>query len=250
MTPVLRAIPIRRRTGSSWPRPRPIILGRIRLIFGDREFEVRTSIRPAGRPWSIDLAYYLTAMGEDTKAVTDAMWIDSVERLATVIDAQTVTLVAATGERLATFLTTDEGFFSLETDDPGPFLVRATALGYAPARAGPLEMTEGSLQVVELRMTAAPIGIEGLVVEGEGRVGNYLTQKGFWERYQEGRGQFLTPGEVVASDAMFTPHCCAVSAHRPAVRGRSMGRVADARHHGGQGLRTPDLRGRCLGESP
>lgn len=118
----------------------------------------------------------------------------------------TVTLVAATGERLATFLTTDEGFFSLETDDPGPFLVRATALGYAPARAGPLEMTEGSLQVVELRMTAAPIGIEGLVVEGEGRVGNYLTQKGFWERYQEGRGQFLTPGEVVASDAMFTPH--------------------------------------------
>ena len=118
----------------------------------------------------------------------------------------TVTLVAPTGERLATFLTTDEGFFSLETDDPGPFLVRATALGYAPARAGPLEMTEGALQVVELRMTAAPIGIEGLVVEGEGRVGNYLTQKGFWERYQEGRGEFLTPGEVIASDAMFTPH--------------------------------------------
>jgi len=69
-------------------------VGRIRLIFGDREFEVRTSIRPAGRPWSIDLAYYLRAMGEDTEAVTDSMWIDSVERLATVIEAQGVGLRA------------------------------------------------------------------------------------------------------------------------------------------------------------
>ena len=57
-------------------------------------------------------------------------------------------------------------------------------------------------------MAVAPIGIEGLIVRGEseGTVGNYLTQKGFWERYEKGRGQFLTPGEVLASDAMFTPH--------------------------------------------
>jgi hypothetical protein len=57
-------------------------------------------------------------------------------------------------------------------------------------------------------MAVAPIGLEGLVVEGRRQElgGRYLTERGFWERYEQGRGQFLTPGEVLASDAMFTPH--------------------------------------------
>lgn len=133
--------------------------------------------------------------------VTDA-------RTGEMIALATVTLVAESGERGASVLTTEEGFFSIDADDAGQFLVRVTALGYAPNRAGPLELRADALQVLEIRMMPAPLDIDGVVVEGrrEGEVGNYLTQRGFWDRYAEGRGQFLTPGEVLASDAMFTPY--------------------------------------------
>jgi Carboxypeptidase regulatory-like domain len=124
------------------------------------------------------------------------------------ISLATVTLVFESGEHLGTALTTAEGFFSLEGDREGAYLIRATALGYSPARAGPVHLATGTTHVLEIPLTVAPIDIEGLVVQGEseGLVGNYLTQKGFWERYERGRGQFLTPGEVLSSDAMFTPH--------------------------------------------
>lgn len=120
----------------------------------------------------------------------------------------TVTLISENGERVASALTTDEGFFSLEAGGDGLFLVRATVLGYMPTRMGPVELESDALRVIEVRMRSAPVGIEGLVVEGarQREEGNYLTRKGFWERYERGRGDFLTPGEVLASNAMFTPH--------------------------------------------
>jgi carboxypeptidase family protein len=119
----------------------------------------------------------------------------------------TISLLSERGERVASVLTSDEGFFSIDADGEGRFLVRSVALGYRPAREGPIELKEDGLHVVEFRMTPAPVDLEGLVVEGErsGSVGNNLTQRGFWERYEEGRGQFLTPTEVLASDAVFTP---------------------------------------------
>jgi len=124
------------------------------------------------------------------------------------IPLATVSLVSEGGERVATVLTTEEGFFSLEGDDDGLFLVRAAALGYAPARAGPLRLDDDELRVLEMPMAPSPVGIEGLVVERSrgGGSSNYLADKGFWDRLEEGRGQFLTPGQVLASDAMFTPH--------------------------------------------
>lgn len=124
------------------------------------------------------------------------------------IPLATVTLISSESEPVASALTDDSGFFSVGTAEDGTFLVRAVALGYRPGRAGPVSISEGGLRVVELRLEAAPLGVEGLVVEGapQGEVGNRLARRGFWERYSEGKGQFLLPGEVLASDAMFTPH--------------------------------------------
>lgn len=125
-----------------------------------------------------------------------------------VIPLATATLVAESGERLSSVLTTEEGFYLLTGDGSGLYLVRVAAPGYLPGRAGPLELGSDDAQVLEIRLEAAPIGLEGLVVEGQrqGASPRYLNEKGFWARYEEGRGQFLTPGEVLASDAMFTPH--------------------------------------------
>lgn len=126
----------------------------------------------------------------------------------TVIPLATVTLVAENGERVSSTLSTDEGFYQVTGTGSGRYLIRATAPGYLPGRAGPTEVDEDDALVLELRLDAAPIDLEGLVVEGEraGGTSNYLTQRGFWGRYEEGRGQFLTPADVLASDAMFTPH--------------------------------------------
>ena len=124
------------------------------------------------------------------------------------IPLATVTLVSESGERVASALTTEDGFFSLDAPDNGIYVVRGVALGYRPGRAGPVQLVNDGLQVVELRLETAPVELEGLTVEGESvtGVGNSLTQRGFWERYEEGRGQFLSPGDIAASDAAFTPH--------------------------------------------
>jgi carboxypeptidase family protein len=119
----------------------------------------------------------------------------------------TITLLSENGERVASVLTTEDGFFSLEAEEEGLFLVRGVALGYRPAREGPVELKSGGLHVVEFRLTPAPVDLEGLTVEGQrsGPIGNRLTRNGFWDRYAVGRGQFLTPTDVLGSDAMFTP---------------------------------------------
>lgn len=127
----------------------------------------------------------------------------------TVIPLATVTLVAENGERVSSTLSTDEGFYQVAGTGSGRYLLRASAPGYLPGRAGPIEVDDDDALVLELRLEAAPIGLEGLVVEGARAAGsatNYLAERGFWERYEEGRGQFLTPADVLASDAMFTPH--------------------------------------------
>lgn len=120
----------------------------------------------------------------------------------------TVSLMSASGNRLASVLTTEEGFFVLQADDDGTYFVRAVALGYRVGRAGPFQLDEDGLLVVEVRLSAQPLDLEGLLVEGTATtaVGNNLTRNGFWERLAEGRGQFLTPGAVARSEAMFTPH--------------------------------------------
>lgn len=60
-------------------------LGEIRMIFGDREFEVRTSVKPAGRPWPLGLAFYLRAMQQDDCGVLDSMWVHNDDRLVRVL---------------------------------------------------------------------------------------------------------------------------------------------------------------------
>lgn len=55
--------------------------GEVRMIYGDREFEIRTSIKPFGRPWPIELTLYLRAMKLDESGVSDSMWIRDEDRM-------------------------------------------------------------------------------------------------------------------------------------------------------------------------
>lgn len=62
--------------------------GEIRMSFGDREFEIRTSIRPEGCPWPLELVFYMRAMKLDECAITDSMWVHDEDRMGRVMDRQ------------------------------------------------------------------------------------------------------------------------------------------------------------------
>jgi hypothetical protein len=60
----------------------------IRMTFGDREFEIRTSVKPEGRPWPLQLAFYLRAMDVDESGVLDGMWVHDEDRMRRVMARQ------------------------------------------------------------------------------------------------------------------------------------------------------------------
>lgn len=62
--------------------------GEIRMSFGDRELEIRTSIRPEGRPWPLELVFYMRAMTLDESVIADSMWVHDEDRMDRVLDRQ------------------------------------------------------------------------------------------------------------------------------------------------------------------
>lgn len=118
------------------------------------------------------------------------------------VDVATVIAVSTAGDSVAQALTDADGFFSLSVPD-GEFILRVSALGYRPARAGPFVLDgEDAMQVAEVRVTPRPLDVDGLVVEADRSL---LSTTGFFERMGEGRGQFLTPDAIAASEARTTP---------------------------------------------
>ena len=113
-------------------------------------------------------------------------------------------------ERLDTLgraITTDEGYFTFELDEPGSYFLTASALGYRPVRGDLVTLEEGETQIVEIPMAVRPIPVGGVTVEadpGEPEVPG-LAGTGFYDRWSKGEGQFLLPGEVARHPARFTP---------------------------------------------
>lgn len=124
------------------------------------------------------------------------------------IDFGTVYLLDEDGDTIAAALTDEEGLFRLHAAGPGSYRVIGHAFGYLLGGAGPFELEEDALRVVELSLVPAPIAVEGLDVEVESRLvisDDELLANGFYERMLEGRGQFLTPEDLENSDARYTP---------------------------------------------
>jgi hypothetical protein len=124
------------------------------------------------------------------------------------IELGTVYMIDGGGDTIAAALSDEEGFFHLRAPEPGSYRVIGHALGYLPGGAGPFELEEDALRVVQLPLVPAPIPVEGLDVEAASRVvisDDELLANGFYERMLEGRGQFLTPEDIANSDARYTP---------------------------------------------
>lgn len=118
------------------------------------------------------------------------------------VELGTVELYSMSHESLASTLTDDRGFFELEAPGSGQYLVYAQAFGYWAALVGPFELEDQVDRVVEARISARPMALDGLTVDAEARLPG-LEAAGFYERMERGRGDFITPQEIATSDAVY-----------------------------------------------
>ena len=124
------------------------------------------------------------------------------------IDLGTVYMLDEDGDTVAAALSNEDGFFFLAAPEPGSYRVVGHALGYIAGGAGPFELGEDVVRVVQLPLLPAPIPVEGIDVETTRIVisDDLLLANGFYDRMMAGTGQFLTPEDIEQSNARYTPH--------------------------------------------
>jgi len=90
-----------------------------------------------------------------------------------------------------------DGAFRLQSSEPGSFFVRAGAMGYRTKVDGVVELADGGVIPVAFFLIPEPVPVEGVEVEVERRRSEeFLQIQGFYERREEGFGQFITPDEI------------------------------------------------------
>ncbi len=123
------------------------------------------------------------------------------------IELGTVILVDQHRDTVASTITDEDGFFSVAARGAGSFRLVAEALGYRPIVLGPYEVADNGAMVVQLLMSPRPVRLDGLLVatdrSNEPEV-TTLVHTGFYERLAEGRGEFMTPGEIARSTERWT----------------------------------------------
>jgi len=118
----------------------------------------------------------------------------------------TVTLVTSELDTLSWTLTDRRGFFRFDVPEAGGYYLIATALGYRAVRSELVEVVREDPRIVEITMVARPIPVEGVLVEARAEEPEVagLAGTGFYERAAGGRGEFIYPGQIVASEARYT----------------------------------------------
>ena len=124
------------------------------------------------------------------------------------IELGRVTLFTESQDSVGATLTNEDGFFSLVAPEPGTYQLVGTALGYRGSALGPFELDAGDTRVVQFQLGPRPIPLEGVLVGAEQLEEPELAKlvhTGFYDRLAEGRGEFLTPGDIARSTVESTP---------------------------------------------
>lgn len=96
------------------------------------------------------------------------------------------------GARVASALSGDDGTFRLPVPAAGWYTLRAEALGYEVSAAGSVEVGEGQVVDVEVRLETRALALDSLVVTVERR-SLALDRRGFYDRMKVEPGTFFTP---------------------------------------------------------
>ena len=119
-----------------------------------------------------------------------------------------VTMLTEERDSVVGAITDEDGFFSLTAPEAGSYRLVASALGYRGSILGPFELVDGGVQVVQFQLALRPVSLRGFLVSAE-RLNEpevaTLVATGFYDRLAEGKGEFLTPGEIARSRIRHTP---------------------------------------------
>lgn len=116
-----------------------------------------------------------------------------------------VLMLSESGDSITSTVTDSRGRFSVSADEPGSFLLIASAFGFKETAAGVFELGESGVMDIEFRIAAAPMPIDGLLVSLQRPVLEHnLVRNGFVRRITRGRGRFITPAEIEKSSARNT----------------------------------------------
>lgn len=109
-------------------------------------------------------------------------------------------VLADTAGAVVALTTTDAlGRFVLDAPEPGSYLLVASALGYARAVDGILDLGEGGSIELEFFLRPAPIELPELAARAQrARTERYLDNQGFYDRRDMGFGHFIGPEELEA----------------------------------------------------
>lgn len=113
-----------------------------------------------------------------------------------------VIMMTESGDSITSTVTDGQGRFSVESEEPGSFLLVASAFGFKETAAGVFELGEDAEMDVEFRIAAAPMPIEGILVSLQRPVLEHnLVRNGFVRRLTRGQGRFITPADIERSAA-------------------------------------------------
>jgi hypothetical protein len=103
-----------------------------------------------------------------------------------------ITVRHLSGDVVATGETNERGFFRVTAPIPGRFLLFAQALGYDQLSGEVVDVVQGKLSVLDIRMVPAALELDPLIVTAEPRA-FHLEMEGFYRRREERLGKFMTP---------------------------------------------------------
>jgi hypothetical protein len=109
----------------------------------------------------------------------------------------TVALQDDLGSLVASTETDSVGAYSLTAPGSGRYSLRAEAWGYETTPTLPFEVSAEGPTIIDVHLHPEPIGLDSLAVEAEPkRIIPHLERQGFYERAEEGFGEFITPEEI------------------------------------------------------
>ncbi len=127
-----------------------------------------------------------------------------------------IIMMTEDGDSITAAVTDARGRFRVEADEPGAFVLIASAFGFKETKVGIFDLGDGGSMDIEFRVATKAMPIDGILVELQRpAIQHSLIRNGYVRRLQRGLGHFITPYDIENSLACATETCSAASPGSP-----------------------------------